>query len=443
MVWFWKKAEKKQAKADQTSVSLRPIRIVISGATNGMPVQTKDVLQNSLSQISFLSLSYEEAIVFENFAEIDHRNFFDFWDKGTDILKRHRADVLLRYDQMQNQIRLSFQSDDMYQKKDAVFFSAAHNLFLPLSFFNEEILPPQISALILATIISFVYEKDEKYKIYLEQIMTHLGQQKIPAGIEALYMPNLLIFLVLCYLTFKKESFCKEDMALVLSLIKSAQKYLIEAPNSNMKAIIDLTLGQMYLCASYSKKADVYIFIRRAIEYFKKSLKIFSRYTYPYDYARISFVMAEQYIRMFQLSDDNQALRDAVAELRGAEQIFTYTIKPFLWAEIEEKLGFCFSVLSSKSNSEEIALMAVKHFKEKQKVYEREKYQKIWADTEKNIGDVYFYLGKHIKSENYLEKAIDSYNSAFEIYKNSDMKDETNLLEKCVLRADEEIMRLF
>ena len=81
MVWFWKKAEKKQAKADQTSVSLRPIRIVISGAANGMPVQTKDVLQNSLSQISFLSLSYEEAIVFENFAEIDHRNFFDFWDK--------------------------------------------------------------------------------------------------------------------------------------------------------------------------------------------------------------------------------------------------------------------------------------------------------------------------------------------------------------------------
>ena len=67
--------------------------------------------------------------------------------------------------------------------------------------------------------------------------------------------------------------------------------------------------------------------------------------------------------------------------------------------------------------------MAVNHYQNRQKVYTLEKHPKFWADSEKEIADVYYYLGKHNMIESYLEKAIDSYNKAFQIYQNMNLKD--------------------
>ncbi len=441
MGWFQKSKEKSDLQNNQND-DLKKIKVVLLGPINGMAVGPKDILQKSLSQADFLDFSFEEALLFENFSDIDHQNFFDFWDKGCDALKRHQADVLLRFDQVQNQIRLSFQSENMYQKNE-VFFSCVHNLFLPVSFFNDDMLPTQISAILLATILSLALKKDEKYKSYLKKIMLLLGQKKLPDEIEASYVPHILVFLVLNYLSFKKESFTKEDMALTLTLMQAAQKNLYKTQDLTVEGMIYFALGQIYLCSSKEKNADALIFIGRAIDYFKKSLKFFGRYAYPYDYAQVSLILADLYIKLFNLTDDNQALRDAVFQLRAAEQILTFALKPVLWAEIEEKLGFCFSVLSSKSNSEDIALMAVNHYQNRQKVYTLEKHPKFWADSEKEIADVYYYLGKHNMIESYLEKAIDSYNKAFQIYQNMNLKDQMHLIEKCVIRADEEIMSLF
>lgn len=443
MLWFSKHSQKKQDSTDKDNNSLNPIKIVISGANDGMSVNPNNVLINSLQQMPFLTFSSEKISVFENFSNTDHQNFFDFWEKGVQILRHHQADVLLRFDQDQKQIRLSFQTENMYRKNAVAFFSVANYLYLPIDFFEEDILPPQISALILATILAFNFEKNEKYKSYLEQIMDRLSQKKLPAGIDVCHMPYILIFLILDYLTLKRESFNKQDMMLVAGLIQSAQKNLSQIQDPMIEGIIYAVRGQIYLCASNCQKADMYTFVSRAIEYFKKSQKYFSRYAYPYDNGGTALVLADLYLRLFNLSDDNQALRDAISQLRSAEQIFTFLVNPVLWGDIKEKLGSCFSVLSSKSNSEEIALLSVNNYREEQKVYNQEKHPEKWADIEKEIADVYYHLGKHIQNEKYLEKSIDSYNKAFEVYESLNQISKTRLLEKCVLRADEEIMRLF
>lgn len=441
MSWFFK--QKKQQNPSLEKKPLSTIKVVISGATDGISVAAKDVLKNSLDSVSFLKFSYENVPVFENFSDIDNRNFFDFWEKGVQILKHHQADLLLRFDQGQNQIRLSFQTEDMYQNKTVPFFSLSNNLYLPIMFFENESLPPQISALIVATILSFCLKKDERYLRFLKQIMTRLQTQALPKGIGACYMSHILVFLILNYLALQGENFTKQDMNLVLNLVEAARKNLSETQDPMTEGMIYAAQGQIYQCAALSDGADVYVLTGLAIKQLKKAQKFFNRYIYPYDYGRLCLVLSKLYQKLFNLSGDNQALRDAIAELRAAEQIFTFAITPFVWAEIEGELGSSFSILSSCSNNEDIALLAVKHQKEQQKVYVKEKYPEKWADIEKEKADIYFHLGKRIEREDYLEKAIDLYHQVFDVYQNLHKDEKASQLEKCVLRADEEIMRIF
>ncbi len=435
----------KNKKNEQTQIQnneLRPLKVVVVGSDSNSALPAKETIFNILKQYILFSVVLEKEQTLENFLNLNNKNFFDFWDSGLKILKQHQADVLIRIYQEKNSIRLNFQTDQMYQTNEPPFFSLLESLYLPISYFTQNNLPPQISNLIAATLIALNLKKDFSYQAPLEKLINILSKNKIPEGIEQNFIPHLLVFLSLNYISAKSDHFGKKDVKLILNLTSFAYKNLKNEYDSLAEGALLTTLGQTYQCAALNPKADSFSLIERAIESYKKALKHFSRYIFPYDYGRLSLVLSALYFQFFQLSEDSQTLRDSVFYLREAEKIFTSAGFPELWAKIEHNLGTYLSLLSARSNNIEIAQLAIQNFKNEQYIFTKQTNPEKWADIEIQIANIYYYLGKKISNKRFLETAINHYSYAYEIFDLLKQNKRTIEIETYIQKADEEIMRL-
>lgn len=442
MFFFAFKKNKKQPEPQPQRQELRPLKIVVVGDDSNSVLHVKETISNILKQYGLFSVALEEEQALENFLNLNNKNFFDFWDSGLKILKQYQADALIRIYQEKNNIRINFQTDQMYQTSEPPFFSLLQSLYLPVSYFNQNSLPSQISNLMAATLIALNLKKDFAYQSVLEKLINILSKNKIPDGIERNFVPHLLIFLSLNYISAKADHFGKKDVKLILNLATFAYKNLTNEYDSLAEGALLTTLGQTYQCASANPKADSIPLIQRAIESYKKALKHFNRYIFPYDYGRLSLVLSALYFQYFQLSEDSQTLRDAVFYLREAEKIFTPAGFPHLWAKIEHNLGCYLSLLSARSNNTDIANLAIQNFKNEQRIFTKQDNPEKWADIEIQIANIYYYLGKKISNKRTLETAIDHYSYAFQIFDLLKQNERILEIETYIQKADEEIMRL-
>lgn len=439
MLWNFLKSQ--EQKSDNPK-PLIPVRVVIMGCDENAPVELKKVLAESFKSMPFLSVIFEDDFALEDLLNPDHKNFFDFFDSGIKALKKHHADVLLRFHSNGTQIRFNFLTPDMYLKHEPPFFSSLFGFYLPASYFQAENLPDQISCLISCTFIALGLKKDARLFETFKELMKILSKNKMPQGIEKRFMPHILSLLAFNYLALRANTFHKKDMLLISNLITSAQKSKDGAYDAVLEGTLLTLAGQMYALAADAKNADSYTFWERASQNTKKALKYFNKYVFPYDYGRLSLVLSKLYFSFFKFSENRQSLRDAVFYMREAENIFTFASFPFLWADIEGNLGNYLMRLSAYAHSKEIAELAVQNYKNRQKVFSKEASPSLWAETEKNIADIYYYLGKDSQNQAYFEKASDHYLDALEVYEDLKETKYIEMLENALEKTQEKILRL-
>lgn len=429
---------KKQKAPEEKPIS--PIRVVIMGRDDNATVSLKHILAQSFESMPFLSVVFEDDFTIEDFLNPDNKNFFDFFDTGIKALKKNHADVLLRFYQNGAQIRFNFLTQNMYSVSTPPFFSSLFAIYLPVSYFQNQNLPTQISCLISATFIALSLQKDARHAQTLKGLMDILSKNKMPQGIEKRFMPHILSLLAFNYLALHTNSFHKKDMLLISNLINSANKIQEKPYDSLIEGELLTLSGQMYACAADAKNADSYTFFEHAIEKTKKALKYFSKYIFPYDYARLCIVLSKFYFSFFKLSENRQSLRDAVFYMREAEKIFTRASVPNLWADIQGDLGAYLAHLSFYSKNKEIAELAVESYRNKQSFYQQETHPLFWAQTEKNIADIYYYLGKDLENTAYLEKATDTYLNALDVFEELGDTTHIQMIENALKKADDKFL---
>lgn len=439
MLWSFLKSQKEK---DVPPKPLMPLRVVIMGRDENAPVDFKKVLGESFKSMPFLSVVFEDDFALEDLLNPDYKNFFDFFDGGIKALKKHNADVLLRFYSNGTQIRFNFLTPDMYLKKEPPFFSSLFGLYLPVSYFQAENLPQQISCLIGCTFIALGLKKDVRYLQTLKALIKVLSKTKMPQGIEKRFMPHILSFLAFNYLVLRADTFDKKDMFLISNLITSAQKSKDGAYDAVLEGTLLTLSGQMYALAANAKNADSYTFLERAAQNTRKALKYFNKYVFPYDYGHLSLILSKFYFSFFKFSENRQSLRDAVFYMREAEKIFTFATFPYLWADIEGDLGNYLTHLSVNAHSKEIAEVAVQNYKNRQKVFSKESSPLLWAETEKSIADVYYYLGKDLQNQAYFEKASNHYLDALDIFEDLKETEYVEMLENALEKTQEKILRL-
>ena len=439
MFCFPFKSKKQNTPAQQP---LLPVRVVITGRDENAAVGLKKVLADSFQSMPFLSVVFEDDFAPEDFLNPDNKNFFDFFDTGIKALKKHNADVLLRFFQNGTQVRFNFLTQNMYLASASPFFSSLFGLYLPISYFQSQDLPVQICCLISATFVALSLKKDSRYTEILKELVNILSKNKMPQGIEKSFMPHILNLLAFNYLALHADSFQKKDITLISNLINSANKIKAKPDDLLTEGALLTLAAQMYACAAEAKNADSYTFYERAVEKAKKALKYFNKYVFPYDYGRLCIVLSKFYFSFFKLSENRQSLRDAVFYMREAEKIFTRASTPSLWADIQGDLGAYLARLSFYSKNKEIAEIAVQNYKNKQSFYQKETYPLLWAQTEKSIADIYYYLGKDSENAAYLEKASDTYWNALEILEECGDTEHVQMIDNVLKKIDENFLRL-
>ena len=109
-------------------------------------------------------------------------------------------------------------------------------------------------------------------------------------------------------------------------------------------------------------------------------------------------------------------MRDAVAQLRDAEKVYTINQFPQSWCHVEKLLGYYLTCLGSNTESNEIMQLAIDSFRNMQKMYTQADTPQEWAEVQEEIGNVYYLLGKQNDDDNFMYEARNYFNSAIEVY---------------------------
>ena len=419
------------------------IKVLVMAFDDDCPENSGKILAQYLSGVDFFEVQYCENQVTENFTRLNGQNFFDFIEDGKQILHKAKADILVRGLRTEDKICLSFQTIRQYDKRSFPFFSLSNNLYLPLPYLQEHILPEAMLSLIKAMITAMAEVKTSEVRNEkLKEIIAEINRQRSPRGLSLFYMPYFLNVLSLIYLQASAETLKLNDVKMISMLLENARKYQSATKDMLLLGNIYANFGQLYQCAAKKLNRHKYIFYKNAAECCRYAQKYFNRYTYPYDFGMLAYRLSQIYYGYWKQSSDIQALRDAVFHLREAEKIFTGAVFPYFWAEIQGDLGLYLSLLGLFSANDEISMLAVDNYKKWQQVYVKEEYPLEWAKAEASIGNIFYNSGKKHNDEEYLEESIKYYDRAAEIYENGKLGAELKQMQICVAKADEYIMQL-
>lgn len=387
-----------------------------------------------------LSVIYFNEPFNKSFLNLESRTLFDLIDKGQTIIEKTRADVLVWGYREGDKIRLNFQNNLQYEKGDCAFVSLLDSLYLPAEIFeNAEKFPPSITNLIYGAVISALNTPAKEQKIQkrylLKKTIAKLSNDNSAKSLSIDYLPYIMNFLGIIYLSFSAESETDKDFKIVQNLFETAIKHqdLIKSPIH--LGCIYYHLGQLYECAAEHMQKRPSAYYKGAISYYRQAQKYLSKYNYPYDYGFISYKLAHLFYNYWRQKDDIQALRDAVFNLRETEKIFTYALFPEFWATIQGELGHILSLLGSLTNSEDISGLAISCFKNQQKVITERREPLEWAQIQERIGEIYYRLGKNTEDKGSLEEALEYFHDALYIFENMELEEDSKRLTISISRT--------
>lgn len=418
-------------------------KVVVIEFSDNVESSSGEVIARLLSGKEGLSVSYFDEPFNKSFLNLESRNLFDLMDKGQDILYKTGADILVWGYRENDKLRLNFQTDKQYEKEGCAFVSLLDSLYLPATAINNDHheFPEALSNLIYGAVISsiniFSKEANIRKRYLLKKTIDRLSKDNSAKTLSIEYMPYVMNFLGIIYLSYAYKNNDEKDFNIVKNLFETAIKHqdLISSPIH--LGCIYYHLGQLYDSASenMSKKPSTYF--KGAINYYRQAQKYLSKYNYPYDYGYISYKLSHLFLNYWKQKDDLQALRDAVFQLREAEKIYTYALFSEFWANIQGELGHMLSLLGSITKSEEISEIAIASYKNQQKVISEKRDALLWAQIQEDIGEIYYRLGKEGYDKALLEESLEYFHDALYIFENGNFTDKTNKLNISIAKASQ------
>ena len=438
----------KNGKSSSEKISVqdelqRPkFKIVVIEFSDNVESSSGETVARMLSKKNGLAVSYFDEPFSKTFLNLESRTLFDLIDKGQDLLDKSGADVLIWGYRDGNKIRLNFQTAKQYENEDAAFVSLMDSLYIPAHMTQDQgNFPDAVSELIYGAVISAINTDSKETKIYkkylLKKIIDKLSKDNSAKNLSIEYMPYVMNFLGIIYLSYAYENSDNKDFKIVKNLFDTAIKHQDLITSQIHLGCIYNHLGQLYDSAAEHMEKKPANYFRGAIEYYRYAQKYLSKYNYPYDYGQISYKLARLYFNYWRQKEDIQALRDAVFQLREAEKIYTYALFPEFWASIQGDLGHLLSLLGNFSKSEDISELAVTCYKNQQKIITERRDPLAWAKIQSHIGEIYYRLGKGNYNKALLEESLEYFHDALYIFENVGMNDEVKQLTVNIARASQ------
>ncbi len=357
----------------------------------------------------------------QSFLNFESRNFFDLIDKGQNLLEHTGADVLVWGYRETGRIRLNFQTPRQYENDEQSFVCLLDSMYVPAEAFNDEqSFPSALLDLLAGTIVSAVNRPDAESKIYkkylLKKIIRRISQidSVKPLGLD--YMPYLLNQLGLIYMSAAADNRSVDDFKTIGNLFETALKYQKQILQPTHLGCIYLHLGQLNDCASVYMARHPGTYFRAAISHYHQAQKYFGKYTYPYDYGYICYKLSGLYYNYWKQTEDLQALRDSVYQLRESERIFTQAQFPRFWSHIQGNLGYLLHNLAHLTKSADICRLAVNAYRNQQKINTENRQPLLWAQIQEKIAEVYYLEGKTAANREALQEALACYHDALYIF---------------------------
>lgn len=398
-------------------------RVIVTEFADNVESSGGEKLTQYLKTCEGISAYYFDQPFDKSFLNLESRTLFDLIDKGQNILDKSNADILIWGRREGDKIRLNFQTPFQYETFGDGYCSLLDSLYLPMSFFEEHQKNHQsLLMLLYGAIISSLNltEKTRQLqkKYLLKKIIASLSADNSSKYLSVEYLPYIMNFLGLIYLSYCGQHPQEKDLKIVKNLLDTALAHnnLINTPLH--LGCIYLHLGQMHsLAASHfaKKPANAY---RQAITNFRLAQKYLGKYTYPYDYGQISYKLSDLFYNYWRQKEDLQALRDAVFHLRETEKTFTYALFPDFWSHIQGKLGYLLTLLSNVALSNEIAELAIAAYKNQQKIITEKRDPFTWAQIQEKIGDIYLRQGRKEANKDDLEEALEYFHDALYVFEN-------------------------
>ena len=372
---------------------------------------------NPLFEVNF----FDEAFP-KGFLNLQGRNFFDFIDRGNKILSSTQSDVLVWGYEENGKIRLNFQIADPYViPNDDLSYSLLDSLFIPLSYlttsgnFSESVLLV-ICGIIIAAVRPVTNDQKESQSVLLQDIIELLAADTSPKDISREFMPYIMNMLGKIYLSNARNSLTSTDIDVIQKLFETALKDIRLMTQPVYYGEVYHNMAQLYACAYYDKQLpDRADYLKSAIAYYQEAHKYLNK-NYPYDYGLIAYHLAVLYFDFWKQTNDLQALRDAVAQLREAEKVYTKSQFMQSWCHVEGLLGYYLATLGMATKSGDIMQLAINSYRNQQEVFEQRVYPMEWAGIQEAIGNIYYLLGKQNEDETFLLEARNYFNSALDVY---------------------------
>ena len=401
-----------------------------------------ETIASLLKMFDGISVNYYNKPFDKSFLNLESRTLFDLVDKGQSILDDTSADVLIWGCREGNKIRLNFQTSSQYEAPNDSFVTLMDSLYFPASFFaNASSFTAPLLNLLYGAIIASINTEDKtkqiQKKYLLKKIIAKLSSDNSSKSISFEYMPYVMNFLGLIYLSYCAKSETDQDFKIVKNLFDTALGHKDAIKNPLHLGCLYAHLGQLYSCISQSKSKRPINSYRNAIYNYQLAQKYFGKYTYPYEYGLISYQLSSLFYNYWKQKEDLQALRDSVFHLREAEKIFTYALFPDLWSQIEGNLGYYLSLLSQTTSSYEIAELAIAAYKNQQKIITEKRDPLLWAKIQENIGDIYYRLGKKSADRVYFEEALEYYHDALYIFENMSFSKDSQRLTNSIAKTNQ------
>lgn len=422
-----------------TDLGIR-FKVVVVEFAESVESSAGEILAAMLQQQDYLQVEYFNEPFAKTFLNLEGRTFFDFIDKGQAIIERTKADVVIWGYREGEKIRLNFQTPFQYEKDNVSFVSPLDSLFLPASLFDDATtFPLSLFNLVLGAIVSCVNAGNKQTLIQqrylLKKIIKVLSGDSSAKNMALEYMPYIMNFLAIIYLTYCRKSNNEKEFKIVNNLLETAVSHQDLIKNPLHLGCIYNHFGQLNALAVEALDKNPARFYREAISNYQRAQKYLGKYVYPYDYGFISFALSNLLYDFWRQKDDLQALRDSVFNLREAEKIFTYALFPEFWADIEGCLGHRLNVLSSLTKNNAIAELSVEAFKNQQKIVTEKRDPFVWAGIQESIGNVYMRVGRENDDDEMLEESLEYYHDALYIFENMELDDNAKRVTSSIAKV--------
>lgn len=376
-----------------------------------------------------------------SFLNLESRNIFDLIDTGQTILRQTGAEVLVWGYRDKGHIRLNFQNISQYEDSGNAFISLMDSFYIPAEILdeNETEIPPELLLLLYGAVVSTINNPAKECQIYkkylLKKIVHQLSQIDSAQSLGLEYMPYILNFLGIIYLSVAYESAYADDFKIVKNLFEDALKHQSQILQPTHIGCIYYHLGQLYDSATRYMGEHPSSYFRGAIKNYQTAQKYLSKYTYPYDYGYICYKLSGLYVSYWKQSEDTQALRDAVFQLREAEKVYTLALFPDFWSRIEGALGYLLHNLGHMTKSAEICNLAINAYKNQQKVVTEKNNPQLWAEIQEKIGSIFYLQGRNRDDIGATEEALSCFHDALYIFEKMSVPSKVKQLKFDISRA--------